>query len=288
MNIEQAKKIPIEQILYKIGITPRKTNGSDIWYLSPFTAEKTSSFKICKKLNRWYCHSSGFGGNALDFIVKYRGLSVKDALLYLSDPESSFSIQKQNIERSDTKSIKINPINKILPVQHPALVQYLKIRNIHNYKNIEQLKQIHYTINEKPYFALGFRNESNGWEIRSKFSKICLGNKNVTLINNQSNTLRIFEGFFDYLSLLQMNNNIENKVSDYLILNSVALINKNWTILKNYTYIELYLDNDETGNKFTELIMAHFIDAVDCRVLYDTFKDLNEFSISGGIANDKI
>lgn len=62
MNIEQAKKIPLEQILFRMGISePQKINGSDLWFKSPFNNERTASFKVNTKINRWYCHSSGSG-----------------------------------------------------------------------------------------------------------------------------------------------------------------------------------------------------------------------------------
>ena len=98
MNIQQAKNIPIEQILFKMGLNPQKTNGFESWYLSPFAIEKTASFKVNQKINRWYCHSSGFGGNTVDFTVKYFDYTVKDALVFLSDFDSSFSFRKQIFE----------------------------------------------------------------------------------------------------------------------------------------------------------------------------------------------
>ena len=288
MNIQQAKNIPIEQILFKMGLNPQKTNGFESWYLSPFAIEKTASFKVNQKINRWYCHSSGFGGNTVDFTVKYFDYTVKDALVFLSDFDSSFSFRKQILETVTKELNSTNQVEKIIPIQHVALVQYLKSRQINNSKNIEQLKEIHYTINDKNYFALGFQNKSQGWEIRSKYAKICLGKKDISLIHNGSKTLRIYEGFFDYLSFIQIRGNLKIEESDYLILNSVALLVKNISVLSDYDFIELYLDNDTTGDKYTSLVIGKFKNAKDCRVLFDGFKDLNECLLSGSEIKDRI
>lgn len=282
MNIKLAKTIPIEQILFKIGLNPQKTNGFESWYLSPFTIEKTASFKVNQKINRWFCHSSGFGGNAVDFTVKYFNYTVSDALIFLSDFKSSFSSQKQILNSPDIyKNENSIIITKISSVQHIALKQYLNSRNIINPEIQKQLKEIHYTtVNHKNYFGLGFKNDSDAWEIRSKYSKICIGRKDIRLIKNGNTKLRIFEGFFDYLSFIQINTKTITTNSDYLILNSVAMILKNKSILLDYETTELFLDNDATGDKYTQIILDEFKNAIDFRVTYSGYKDLNESIIN--------
>mgnify|MGYP000308229854 CR=1 FL=1 len=133
-------------------------------------------------------------------------------------------------------------------------------------------KGLWFSIKDKKYFAIGFRNNSGGFEIRSKFAKICLGKKDITQIENKSNTLRIFEGFFDYLSFNQITKISFEKESDYMILNSVALLEKNISILNKYDKIELYLDNDAAGDKYTKMIMTQFQQAKDARISYKEYK----------------
>ena len=85
----------------------------------------------------------------------------------------------------------------------------------------------------------------------------------------------IFEGFFDYLSFIQ-----KQKIgadSDYLILNSVALLNKNLSILNDYDLIELYLDNDLAGEKWTKFILDKFHIVINYQIIYNGFKDYNEW-----------
>lgn len=276
MNTTQAREIPIEKVLQNLGCEPTKCNETESWYLSPFRIEKTASFKLNRKINRWFDHGEQVGGNVIDFVIQKFGFNVTEALTYLEKFDTLFSFQKQ-ISEIPIKESNTNQIEKIIPIQHFALLQYLESRHIKFYKNIEQLKEVHYIINDKKYFGIGFQNNSQGWEIRSKYAKICLKKKDITLIRNGSQILRVYEGFFDYLSFQQIWNNLPMEESDSLILNSVALLEKNTSILQNYKIIELFLDNDEAGDKYTKLILTQFPVAKDGRITYSECKDLNEF-----------
>lgn len=124
-------------------------------------------------------------------------------------------------------------------MSHPALLEYLKERNLETQKS--ELKEIHYQIEDKTYFALAFKNDSRGYEIRNKYLKIALGKKDITTIENNSETLKIFGGFSDYLSYLILKNedqNFSTETSDYVILNSVSMAFKIEKSLKNYQKID--------------------------------------------------
>lgn len=282
MNIEQAKQIPIEVILKSMGLDIERESGSDIWFKSPFSpAEKNASFHLKKQNGFWYCFSSAIGGcNGIDLVVKVRSCTVSEALQYLRTLDSS-SFQKQIAGAYEAKkNSNGNEVVKIECVQHIALKQYLASRGITKAHAIKVVKELHYRINEKQYFAIGFKNNSNGWELRSKHIKSCSKKKDITLIENQSNSIKVFEGFFDYLSFLQISDDDSQNESDYLILNSVALIVKNISLLNKYTRIELYLDNDGTGDKYSNLLLEKFENAIDCRSQYHNYKDLNECLVS--------
>jgi len=280
MNSIQARGIPIEKILEKLGCVPTKSNENESWYLSPFRYEKTASFKLNRNINRFFDHGEQKGGNAIDFVIFKFGFSVSEALRYLESFENSFSFQKQNFKTSEVAESNIK-IEKIGSIQHLALIHYLKGRKILKFQNVNNLKEVHYTVNDKKYFAIGFENRSSGFEIRSKYAKLCIGKKDISLISNQAQTIKIFEGFFDYLSFLQTTDFEELEHSDYLILNSTALIIKNLAYLENYKKIELYLDNDQTGDKYTTIILNKFPCSLDLRKLYKKHKDLNEWLTKG-------
>ncbi|WP_426474201.1 toprim domain-containing protein [Chryseobacterium balustinum] len=277
MNCKQFNSILLEEVLLSLGHLPTKQNEKEAWYLNPFASESQASFKISKSLNKWYLFSEGIGGNNTSFMKKYLNTSVNGVLIWAENQNFS-SFQNQNISNRKVENLSKNyGIIEVKKVQHPALLEYLNHRKVDN--QIEFLKEIHYRMNDKNYFGIGFKNDSGGYEIRNKYSKICLGKKDVSTIRNSSNSLRIFEGFFDFISFKNVENFLEKRPSDYIILNSVSMISKIQNSLDNYENIELYFDNDEAGSRAVEIIRNENQNAEDCRVLYSDFKDLNDWMI---------
>ncbi len=275
MNCKQFNTTPLEEVLLSLGHLPTKQSEKEAWFLNPFAQENHASFKINKNLNYWYLHSEGIGGNNVAFMKRYLNASVSEVLLWAENQNFS-SFHQQNISDLKQENISKNyEIIKIENVQHPALLEYLKERNVGN--QTQFLYEIHYRMNDKNYFGIGFKNDSSGYEIRNKYSKICLGKKDISTIKNNSNSVRIFEGFFDFLSFKNLENKLEKEPSDYLILNSVSMIHNIKNSLAKYEKVELYFDNDEAGNRAVEIISNKMQNAKDCRVLYSDFKDLNEY-----------
>lgn len=274
MNCTQFNKISVEEVLQFLGHFPTKQNEKEAWFINPFSKENDASFKINKNLNYWYLFSEGIGGNNIDLMKKYLNASISEVLNWAENQNfSSFHQQSGNYKLFNLP--KTYEIVEVKDIQHPALVQYLKSRKVERQKHL--IQEIHYQMNNKNYFGIGFKNDSGGFEIRNAYSKICLGKKDITTIKNNSKSLRIFEGFFDFLSFKNIEKSLENKVSDYMILNSVSMLNKIKNSLENYEKIDLYFDNDDAGNRAVEIIKNENNEAEDCRVLYANFKDLNEW-----------
>ncbi|AZA88687.1 DNA primase [Chryseobacterium shandongense] len=275
MNCRQFNSISLEEVLLSLGHLPTKQNEKEAWYLNPFANESQASFKLDRRLNAWYLHSEGIGGNNTDFMRKYLNASVSEVLVWAENHNFS-SFQKQNVPYQKFENLpKTYEIIEIKNVQHPALLGYLIDRKVQN--QTEFLKEIHYQNNNKNYFGLGFKNDSGGYEIRNKYSKICLGKKDISTIKNGSDSLRIFEGFFDFISFKTIENQLAKEPSDYLILNSVSMIQNIKNSLEKYENIELYFDNDQAGNRAVESISDVLQNVKDCRALYSNFKDLNEY-----------
>ncbi|WP_262697351.1 toprim domain-containing protein [Chryseobacterium sp. G0162] len=216
---------------------------------------------------------------------KYLNASVKEVLEW-AENQSFSSFQQQETSNGKLENLSKNyEIIEIKNVQHPALLEYLKERNVGN--QTQFLQEIHYRMNDKNYFGIGFKNDSGGYEIRNKYSKICLGKKDVSTIKNSSNSVRIFEGFFDFLSFKNVENFLEKEPSDYIILNSVSMIHNIKNSLGNYENIELYLDNDEAGNRAVEILKSENKNVEDCRILYSGFKDLNDWLIHKNPSNER-
>lgn len=54
-------------------------NG-EYWGLSPFSDEKTPSFSVRREAKRFYCFSSGIGGNVFTFVKHYNKCSSREAV----------------------------------------------------------------------------------------------------------------------------------------------------------------------------------------------------------------
>ena len=285
MNCKQFNSIKLEEVLVSLGHHPTKQTEKEAWYRNPFANENHASFKLDKRNNVWYLHSEGIGGNNTDFMMKYLKASVKEVLEWAEMLHFS-SFQYQNNSNTKQKALANNyTIIEVKDIQHQALLEYLKSRKVEN--QLEFLKEIHYRMNDKNYFGIGFKNDSGGYEIRNKYSKICLGKKDVSMIKNGSENLKIFEGFFDFLSFKNIEKSLSDEKSDYIILNSVSMISKIKNLLKNYKKIELYFDNDEAGNRAVETLKKEFENVEDDRILYKDFKDLNDWVMSSAKLEEK-
>src|SRR5919199_1336957 len=68
-SCEEVRQMDIVSYLSSLGYQPSKIRNHDYWYHSPLRNEKTPSFKVNRKLNRWYDHGIGKGGNLIDFAI---------------------------------------------------------------------------------------------------------------------------------------------------------------------------------------------------------------------------
>ncbi|WP_144281939.1 toprim domain-containing protein [Chryseobacterium echinoideorum] len=284
MNCKQFNSISLEEVLLSLGHLPTKQNEKEAWYLNPFAIESQASFKLNKRLNAWYLHSEGIGGNNTDFMKKYLKTSVNEVLDWAKKQNFSSFHQQAQVRKSEPNY----KIDEILDLQNPNLKKYLQGRGLSS-KTYEYIKEVRFTIGEKKLYAIGFENLSGGFELRNSFYKGSLLKKNISIINLNSNVqgvsnfkdqnikaVAVFEGFMDALSFIEMQKSFSG---DILVMNSIALLNKSIEHLKNYSDINLFLDNDNAGIKCKTLIIKSFPEAKDHSDIYSNHKDLNEFLI---------
>jgi len=280
IDCKTAKELCLISLLSSIGLLPKNENQKDAWYPSPFREETNPSFKVSKKLNRWYDHGEGIGGNTLDFVIKFKKFTVKEALLYLSDNSFSFHQQYSYLENLPEEKKKYEfKIVKTQNLQNHALINYLKSRKI-TYE-IARLFcfEIYYKNNGKRYFSIAFKNDSGGLELRNKYFKGCYGKKDIRTIKNGSKTLNIFEGFIDFLSFLTLKQNKVNE--DFMITNSTCLVEKSLQYLKNYDVVKTFFDNDESGIIATKLIQKNCKKEFrNMSEKYKEYKDLNDYLLA--------
>ena len=281
MNCKQANEnISIREILESFSLFPSKDNRRTAFYLAFDREEKTPSLSVNFEKNTAFDFGTGAKYDNVSLVQGIKKCSVSEALEYLKRFDYSISTNQKN-ETDNFKPKSGYQILDIKELEHPSLMEYLKSRKIDSLKS--ELKEIHYELNGKNYFGLGFKNDSDGYEIRNPYIKLCLGKKDLTSVNNQSQTLRIFEGFADYLSFKILEKSLEKEPSDYIILNSVSMISKVKNQLENYQSVELFLDNDRTGDSVTKILKKQNSNVLDERILFKNHKDLNEFLINGNL-----
>lgn len=275
MNCEEVKeKLSIRTVLESFSLFPAKENRKTAFYFALDREEKIPSLSVDFVKNKAFDFGTGKSYDVISIVQQMNRCSVSDALKYLE--KFDFSVQN-NTQIEEAVQIKNYQIIKVNEIQHPALIQYLKSRKVSEQKDL--VKEIEYMLNGKKYFGIGFFNNSGGVEIRSKYSKICLGKKDVTLIKNDLNTsneIVVFEGFFDYLTFKNLES-AESSISDCLILNSTAMLFKVDKELREYFKTSLFLDNDDNGIITKEIIRKNYKNVEDCSLLYKDFKDLNEW-----------
>jgi 5S rRNA maturation endonuclease (ribonuclease M5) len=279
MNCEEVKeKVSIRAVLESFNLFPAKENWKTAFYFALDREEKIPSLSVDFIKNKAFDFGTGKSYDVISIVQQMNRCSVSEALKYFE--KFDFSKHK-NDKIEETDPSKNYEILRVGEIQHLALIQYLKSRKV--YEQREAVKEICYELNGTKYFGVGFFNNCGGIEIRNKYSKICLGKKDVTLIKDKlgkSNEIIILEGFFDYLTYKNLEKE-ENSTSDYLILNSTAMLFKVDEELTKYNKISLFLDNDDNGNLTKDIILKNYRHVEDCSYLYAGFKDLNEWFCNG-------
>lgn len=288
LSIEEARQIDIIDYLSKLGYAPAKVRNCDYWYLSPLRDEKTPSFKVNKKLNRWYDHGLGKGGNMIDFAIQFHNCTVGELLQKLS---YVFSFHQPVIQQS-TEPLKESEESKIKiikerPLSSFPLFRYLQQRRIPIDLAERFCKEVKYELNGKGYFGIGFKNNSSGYEIRNPYFKASSSPKDITTFDNAAKEAAVFEGFTDFLSFMAIHQNQQQNTADFVILNSVSFFEKARPFMEKHEAIKLYLDRDTTGQSYSQYALSLSNKYKDESHLYKTHKDLNDWLVNFGKSQKK-
>lgn len=287
MNCSQANEINIVDFLTKSGIQPATVKGRNLWYNSPLRNEKTPSFKVDPEKNVFYDYGTGTGGRLVDLVCQLHQVGVTGALLILSGADItprflSFPQQKEEIFPEPTIEIK-----HVQRLQNKALIQYIESRGIPANIAARYTEEAYYAITTpetgeiKRYFALAFRNDQGGFELRNKYFKGGNSPKAITTIVGNLQKVNVFEGFMDFLSALVYYRQ-SSPTNTTIILNSVSHIRQLYDILPNFKHINLHLDNDPVGLKASSEIIGRFPEAINQAArVFPNNKDFNEFLTSG-------
>ena len=273
---ETARDFPIEKALAKLGHFPTRTSVKEAWFPSPFRSETQASFKVSRLLNRWYDHGAGKGGNVIDLVCLLNRSTVREALDWLENGQISFSFHQHRFNEFKEEGIKIREV-KILG--HNALQEYVEVRGISLPTALGLCREVHYSLRDRMYFAIGLQNDSNGWELRNKYVKNSSSPKDITYIKNGNRRLIVTEGMFDMLSLMERDKKLRDQ-NDMLILNSLAFVEKIPELFESYESVQLYLDNDKAGKRAVEISLEQSPKCRDMSYVYKDFKDVNAWWMS--------
>lgn len=280
MKSRDINNISTKQYLSEKGILPVKDRGYYGMYHSPFREDHNASLKVDYNQNVWYDFGTGEGGSLIDLVMKMNKVTFYEAATMLEKEHSNlslFSFHGNNNPISDirTKQEPAISIQKIQALTNPALIDYLKERKINIETANHHCAEIHYLVGGKPYFAVGFKNDSGGYELRNKYFKGCTS-KDITSAKIGRDHCQLFEGFMDYLTFLTMKNWQRSPV-DLIVLNSLTNLPKVKETLSFYRTISTFLDNDEAGKRAVEELKTVCKEVNDQSVFYSKHKDLNEY-----------
>ena len=294
-DLSRIKRYPIVEYLERKGIKPVRRTPAYALYRSPLREETHPSFKVDTEKNLWIDYAEGRGGSIIDLCMRLESCTLSEAVHILgrnAPDDTAHSPQREKVQdTSKQESIRqaaasgarrLTSISDTLP---PNLQKYLtEERCINIEKAMPFLRCISYEVRGLHYQAIGFANQSGGYELRDNGSfKGTIAPKDITPVFTDKITDRmkpvcVFEGFMDFLSFLSMKEEI---ISHCLVMNSVSNVARSIRYLndRQVSSIRTFLDNDEAGRRATEDFMEAGFKVDDMSVHYRNFKDLNEYHI---------
>lgn len=264
MDLELIKQKSCTHYLHSIQAVQdqKKSNKRFSFFKSPFRNERTASLAVNEAKNTWFDYGAGFGGDVIKLVMLCENIEFKEAINKLSN---DFIISRP-IFTKVPNSVEILDVREL---SNPFLINYLKSRCIDIDIARKYLKELLFSLKDKQQYALGFKNDKGGFEIRNKYLKIATSPKYITTIRNNSDMVNVFEGFMDFLSAMTYFKT-EPK-TDIIVLNSVSFIKE----VPKYDHVQFWGDNDKAGDRCLEELNAK-----DCRRVFAGYKDFNEFLIA--------
>lgn len=274
LSCKEARQIDLVQYLAELGHQPKRVSGNNYMYLSPLRKESTPSFKVDRKNNIWFDHGDGRGGNFVDFGILYHNCGVRELLQILGNRLVSPQVVSP-VEKTPSAALSPIRIRSVKSIESLSLVTYLADRQIPLWLAQNHCKQVEFDLYGNTITALGFANRAGGYELRNSTFKGSTHPKDITTINNSSNKVAVFEGFFSFLSYLKVTDQ-SSSPTNFLVLNSLAFLEKVRPVLEDNARIELFLDNDFAGKQVTSKALKWGPKYEDRSYEYRPYKDWND------------
>lgn len=289
MNTNHANRLPLPEIVERMGGKFRyKDSHGSLWYNSPLRGDSDPSFHITEvthpRLGKiWIWKDFGDeGGKVIDLIRKKYGTDVGGALRMLDSwgygeykvklptrpapllelieaaaapatPEQQGAGDKtEPAQEEESTSPSFSDV-RVEELSNRALKGYLYGRGVDFWIAKPYVKEMHYTRDGKPFFALAFQNDLGDYELRNQYYKGVYGRKAITTLYcdkiQPNGSVMLFEGFIDFLSALAWYGTKPR--CPVLILNSVEMRHEAARAIRDLGAgsIEAYPDNDDAGEK---------------------------------------
>lgn len=287
MNISEIKDtVLISDFLAKEGLTPVRQTGGQLAYRAPYRADGDPSLVVNDKKGMWYDHGEGVGGKIIDLAMKiYNTKDVEFTVgrinkLYSNVPVEQIPSRSNLVARDERKPheiIKIKPLGNNF-----AITSYLDSRGVlEEAVKSKRIVEVYYDhINDagdrKRYFGAGWKNDADGYDVRSKYGKICIDTKDMLFMTGTSGRTNVFEGMMNFLSAVKEKS--VNFKDTNIVLNTLSLSTRAIFKIKQNPPLEinLFLDNGQGGDKFTRMFSEHFPSLNDKRHIYEGFSDYND------------
>lgn len=290
-ELSRIKRYPIVEYLERKGIKPVRSTPAYALYHSPLRAETHPSFKVDTEKNLWIDYAEGKGGSIIDLCMRLEGCTLLEAIRILGQnaPDITHvprreSVQGTSKQESIRQAVSTSGVRRLIEISDtlpPHLLKYLEEdRCINLEKAMLFLRCINYEVRGLHYQAIGFANQSGGYELRDNgIFKGTIAPKDITpIFADRAEPVCIFEGFMDFLSFFSMK---EEVIHHCLVMNSVSNVAKAIRYLndRHLTHIRAFLDNDDAGKRATNDFIRAGFKVEDMSVHYRNFKDLNEYHV---------
>ena len=290
-DLSRIKRYPIVEYLERKGIKPVRSTPAYALYRSPFREDTHPSFKVDTEKNLWIDYAEGKGGSIIDLCMRLKGCTLSEAIRILGQnaPDITHvprreSVQGSSKQESIRQAVSTSGVRRLIEVSDtlpPHLLKYLEEdRCINLEKAMPFLRCISYEVRGQHYQAIGFANQSGGYELRDNgIFKGTIAPKDITpIFADRAEPVCIFEGFMDFLSFFSMK---EEVIHHCLVMNSVSNVAKAIRYLndRHLTHIRAFLDNDDAGKRATNDFIRAGFKVEDISVHYRNFKDLNEYHV---------
>lgn len=189
------------------------------------------------------------------------------------------------------KNPQVSRILMVRELRSPFLLEYAESRGIPSALAARYCKEV--VLRGKTYGHaydhIGFPNNVGGFALKAPSGFKCTTKGGITTIDAggrfselpTSESVTVFEGFFDFLSWLASRKN-EVPTTDVVVLNSVTNLGRALAYLKEHRTIICCLDRDAAGVAALETLRGFRHELgnpviIDGSLFYDGYKDVNEW-----------